>query len=69
MTFEKWSHSIGRVVDVIYMDSKGKITKRTIRVVSVRDGCVKAFCISSGAPRVFLIDNILAAELVQRNVS
>lgn len=69
MTLEKWFKSIGCVVDVIYMSKKGRFTKRRIRIISVRNGYVRAFCISSGAQRVFLIENMLAAELVRSNVS
>lgn len=69
MTTEKWFSLVGCVVDVIYMSKKGKFTKRRIRVLSVRDGYVRAFCIDSGAQRVFLAANVLAAELVSRNVS
>ncbi|KRE39790.1 hypothetical protein [Paenibacillus sp. Soil522] len=69
MTLEKWFSAIGCVVDVIYMSQKGKFTKRRIRVISVRDGYVRAFCIDSSAQRVFLAANVLAAELVSRHVS
>lgn len=69
MALEKWLCTIGCVVDVIYISKKGKFSKRRIRVLSVRDGYVRAYCINSGAQRVFLAANILAAELVSRNVS
>lgn len=69
MTVEKWFKAIGCVVDVIYMSKKGKFTKRRIRVISVRSGYVRAFCINSGAQRVFLIENMLAAELVRSDAS
>lgn len=69
MTLKQWFSSVGCVVDVIYLSKKGKFTKRRIRVISVRDGYVRAFCMDSGAQRLFLIANILAAELVSRSVS
>ncbi|WP_424765843.1 hypothetical protein [Paenibacillus sp. sgz302251] len=69
MALEKWLNMIGCVVDVIYMSKKGQFTKRRLRVISVRDGYVRAFCLSSGAQRVFLLENILAAERVNRNAS
>lgn len=52
---------IGRTVEIIYQDQNGKLSQRRIKVESVRDGKLRAFCITSGAPRVFTIANILAA--------
>jgi hypothetical protein len=69
MALEKWFNTIGCVVDVIYISKKGVFTKRRIRVLSVRDGYIRAFCLDSGAQRVFLAANVLAAELVSRDVS
>ncbi|WP_419873039.1 hypothetical protein [Candidatus Pristimantibacillus sp. PTI5] len=69
MALEKWFNTIGCVVDVIYISKKGVFTKRRIRVLSVRDGYIRAFCLDSGAQRVFLSANVLAAELVNRDVS
>ena len=45
---------IGRTVDIIYLDKSGNFTQRRIRVRSVNDGIVRAFCTASGAPRTFL---------------
>jgi len=53
---------IGRRIEIIYMARGGRLTKRVIRVLDVRDGFVRAFCITSGAPRTFRIENILAAQ-------
>ncbi|NIK75701.1 putative DNA-binding transcriptional regulator YafY [Paenibacillus castaneae] len=69
MTSEKWFSAIGCVVDVIYRSKKGEFTKRRIRVIAVKDGHIRAFCIDSGAQRLFLMENVLAAELVRHNVS
>lgn len=51
---------IGRFVEIIYVDGKGRITQRKIEVLGVREGRVRALCLQSGAPRVFLVENILA---------
>jgi predicted DNA-binding transcriptional regulator YafY len=32
-----------------------------IRVLDVRDGVVRAYCLTTGAPRTFRVENILAA--------
>lgn len=57
---------IGRVVEIIYMGKHENITKRNIRVVSVEDGVVKAYCLKYRAPRIFKIDNILAFMPVRK---
>jgi len=56
---------IGRRLCIIYLDRAGKFSKREIIVQSVRGDQVRAFCLTSGAPRVFRIENILALEPVR----
>ncbi|MEC0167348.1 hypothetical protein [Paenibacillus graminis] len=56
---------IGQTVEIIYMDKAGKITQRKIEVHGIRDGRIRATCLSTGAPRVFLVANILAWQPVQ----
>ncbi|SMF89034.1 hypothetical protein SAMN05661091_4493 [Paenibacillus uliginis N3/975] len=53
---------IGRIVEIIYIDRNGKITQRRIEVLGVKDGRVRARCLTSNAPRVFRLDNILATR-------
>ncbi|SMF88197.1 hypothetical protein SAMN05661091_4172 [Paenibacillus uliginis N3/975] len=55
---------IGRIVDIIYIDHNGKITQRRIEVLGVKDGRVRAKCLTSGAPRLFNEENILAMKPV-----
>jgi len=57
---------IGRRLCIIYLDRNGKFSKREIIVQSVRGDQVRAFCLTTGAPRVFRIENILALEPVRR---
>jgi predicted DNA-binding transcriptional regulator YafY len=57
---------IGRRIEIIYLSADGRLTQRTIRVLDVRGGVVRAFCLDSGAPRSFRIDNILAAQPAAR---
>jgi predicted DNA-binding transcriptional regulator YafY len=52
---------IGRRVEIIYQSTDGRLTQRTIRVLGVQDGVVRAFCVTSRAPRTFRVENILAA--------
>jgi len=58
---------IGRTVDIIYMDRNGKFTQRRIRVHSVQNGIVHAYCTTSGAPRTFRVENILAVQPVVKS--
>lgn len=57
--------AIGQTVEIIYMDKAGKITQRKIEVHGIRDGRIRATCLTTGAPRVFLVANILAWQSVQ----
>ena len=71
MALEKWFNTIGCVVDVIYISKKGVFTKRRDSGSSLLQGQAisELFCLDSGAQRVFLAANVLAAELVSRDVS
>jgi predicted DNA-binding transcriptional regulator YafY len=57
---------IGRVVQIIYQDAKGKLTQRTIRVNRIVDGKVLAYDFDKRVPRPFRIDHILAVHPVGR---
>ncbi len=52
--------SIGQTIEIIYLDKLGEITQRRIEILDIRNGCVRATCLSVHAPRVFLLSNILA---------
>lgn len=56
---------IGRLVEIIYQDKTGQITKRRIQVKSVRSGLIRADDLLSGKPRTFKSDNILACNPIQ----
>lgn len=51
-------------VQIIYLGSCGRTTKRVVRPLEIAGDRLKAYCLSRRAPRIFLIDNILAAEPV-----
>lgn len=53
---------VGNVIEIIYLDRKGKITQRKIEVLAVKDGRIRAKCLQSGGPRLFLAENILAVQ-------
>ncbi|AKG36064.1 hypothetical protein [Paenibacillus durus] len=54
----------GQTIEIVYMDRSGKITQRKIKVKGIRDGRIRATCLATGAPRVFLTANILAWQPV-----
>lgn len=54
---------IGRVVEIIYLDRTGRFTRRRVQIRSIRDGRVKVFCLERQAPRILIIENILAIQL------
>ncbi|WP_379140167.1 hypothetical protein [Paenibacillus sp. sgz500992] len=56
--------SIGQTIEIIYLDKAGKIPQRKIEVKGVRDGRVRATCLTTGAPSVFLAASILAWQTV-----
>jgi len=56
----------GRYVEIIYLAADGRLTQRVVRVLGVRDGVVRAFCMESGAPRTFRANSILAWQPVVR---
>lgn len=57
---------VGRHVQIIYVDRHGNITQRTTLVRSVEPDLVKAYCLTSKAPRVFRTTNILAVQPVTK---
>lgn len=56
---------IGKTVELIYIDRHRNVTFRLVRVMSIRDGMIKAFCFTANAPRVFKAENIVDLELVK----
>ncbi|MNB92897.1 hypothetical protein D3C75_400100 [compost metagenome] len=60
--------SIGQTVEIVYQDKAGQITQRKIEINNIRDGRIRATCLTTGSPRVLLADNILAWRIVKRGV-
>ncbi|NJJ41553.1 hypothetical protein HCB82_20600 [Paenibacillus sp. 7028] len=50
----------GQTVEIVYIDKADQITQRQIEILSIRDGRIRATCLTIRAPRVFLLSNILA---------
>ncbi|MCL6602521.1 MAG: hypothetical protein K6T94_06540 [Paenibacillus sp.] len=51
---------VGQIVEIVYMDKAGKITQRKIEIKNMRDGMLRATCLTTDSPRIFRMDNILA---------
>jgi predicted DNA-binding transcriptional regulator YafY len=58
-----------QVVELIYLNRSGQISKRAVRIYSVDGERIKAFCYSRRAFRVFTIGNILAVVPLQRRAA
>lgn len=54
--------TVGRPATIIYLDRSGVVTQRLIEVRAVSGGRVRAYCHTARAPRVFLLESILAAR-------
>lgn len=48
------------VVDMMYMDKSGVVSKRRIQVIQVGEGSFRAYCYLRQSKRTFTIDNVLA---------
>jgi predicted DNA-binding transcriptional regulator YafY len=57
---------IGIPLEIIYQGRDGKVTQRRIEIRSIKDDLVRAYCLTQKGPRVFKLENILAAVL-QKN--
>ncbi|MGN7468352.1 WYL domain-containing protein [Brevibacillus sp. SAFN-007a] len=51
-------------IQIIYLGRGGQTTMRTLRPLEVIGERLKAYCLTRKAPRVFVIDNILAVAPV-----
>lgn len=58
-----------QVLDMIYMDDSGQITKRRVKVFRVNGGSFQAYCYLRGSKRTFKTDNILATVPVVKKES
>lgn len=51
-------------IQIIYLGKEGKTTQRTLRPIEIVGDRLKAYCLARKAPRIFVIDNILAVQTV-----
>ncbi len=54
------------LLDMMYMDKNGGVSKRRIQVIQIGEGSFRAFCFLRKSKRTFTIDNVLALVPVIR---
>lgn len=50
----------GLLLDIIYMDKNGGVSKRRIKVIQVGESSLRTYCYLRQSKRTFTIDNVLA---------
>jgi predicted DNA-binding transcriptional regulator YafY len=54
------------IINIIYLKDN-EITERNVKVFSIENGNIKAFCFLRNQNRIFKIENILSAGYVRNN--
>ncbi|WP_318616253.1 transcriptional regulator [Sporosarcina sp. YIM B06819] len=54
------SMEYAELLDMMYIDKNGAVSKRRIKVIQVGEGSFRAYCHLRQSKRTFLIDNVLA---------
>jgi len=49
-----------QLVELMYMDSKGNISLRRVKVQRIQGDTFQVFCFKRSAKRTFIMDNVLA---------
>lgn len=49
-----------QLVELMYMDSKGSVSQRKVKILKIKGAIIQVFCFKRNAKRTFLIDNVLA---------
>lgn len=49
-----------QLVELMYMDSKGNISKRLVKVLKIQGDTFQVFCFKRNAKRTFILENVLA---------
>lgn len=51
---------VGQKAEIIYQDKSGNITQRKIEVHGIKNGLLRAHCLTTDSPRAFRAERILA---------
>lgn len=60
-----------QLIDLMYLDSKGNISKRLVKLLKIQGDTFHVFCFNRNAKRTFITENVLAFVPVtqkERNV-
>lgn len=49
-----------QLVELMYMDSKGNISQRRVKILKIKGDAFQVFCFKRNAKRTFIIDSVLA---------
>ncbi|WP_419962128.1 transcriptional regulator [Psychrobacillus sp. BM2] len=49
-----------QLVELIYLDSNGNMSKRQVKVLKIQGDTFQAFCFKRNAKRTFIMENVLA---------
>lgn len=49
-----------QLVELMYMDSKGNISQRRVKVLRIQGDTFQVFCFMRNAKRTFIMNNVLA---------
>lgn len=59
VTIEK---CIGRKIDLIYVDTRGKFSQRRVNLFAIRDGKARVYDMDKRGFRTLVVDRILAVQ-------
>lgn len=59
VTIEK---CIGRKIDLIYLDTRGKFSQRRVNLFAIRDGKARVYDMDKRGFRTLVVDRILAVQ-------
>lgn len=48
-----------QIVELMYIDSKGKVSQRRVKVLKIQGDTFQVFCFKRNAKRTFIIDSVL----------
>lgn len=50
----------GQIAEMIYLKNTGEVSKRRVKVISVKEDSFQAYCFLRNTKRTFKIENVLA---------
>jgi len=61
------SMQLNQIVEMIYINNNGEISKRRVKVLSIEGNTFKAYCFLRNTKRTFKVENLLAfVPIIQR---